>query len=212
MSFALCSGGLPVTVAGRKPSLISRPQASRSLLSTGPRHLVQRGFQSVRAAADESSTTLSGEWPATLALASYEDVGQYFQDNVFNEDTPPGSLLQDIMSTDLSVTTPDSTLDELKAEFGAVSGLPVVKDRKSMVLVGVVSRKDLLKAGDKVADIMSTPPVAARPDSKVADAACLMLKHKVHRIPIVDYKTKVVGIVTRTDIFTALALGSGLSI
>lgn len=57
------------------------------------------------------------------------------------------------MSTDLSVTTPHSTLDELKAEFGAVSGLPVVKDRKSMVLVGVVSRKDLLKAGDKVADV-----------------------------------------------------------
>ena len=35
------------------------------------------------------------------------------------------------------------------------------------------------------------------------------LQHKVHRIPIVDYETKVVGIVTRTDIFTALALDSG---
>lgn len=164
------------------------------------------------AAAADGDTTLSGEWPATLALASYEDVGQYFQDNVFKEEAPPGSLLQDIMSTDLSVTTPEASLAELKAEFGAVSGLPVVKDRGSMVLVGVVSRKDLLKAGGKVADIMSTPPVAARPDSKVADAACLMLKHKVHRIPIVDYNTKVVGIVTRTDIFTALALNSGASV
>ena len=117
---------------------------------------------------------------------------------------------------------------------------------------------------------MSTPPVASRPDSKVADAACLMLKvpvpafspadpgpaqegsvvghvgyhmvhavcgrrsfvtvcvehprpcppthdaclcallqHKVHRIPVVDYNTQVVGIVTRTDIFTALALNEG---
>jgi CBS-domain-containing membrane protein len=68
-----------------------------------------------------------------------------------------GSLLQDIMSKDLSVTTPDASLAELKAEFGAVSGLPVVKDRSSMVLVGVVSRKDLLKAGGTVADVRTQP-------------------------------------------------------
>ena len=34
-------------------------------------------------------------------------------------------------------------------------------------------------------------------------------QHKVHRIPVVDYNTQVVGIVTRTDIFTALALNEG---
>ena len=44
--------------------------------------------------------------------------------------------------------------------------------------------------------IMSKPPVASRPDSKVADAACLMLKHKVHRIPIVDNDARVCGIVS----------------
>ncbi len=36
-----------------------------------------------------------------------------------------------------------------------------------------------------------------------------VLQHKVHRIPVVDYNTQVVGIVTRTDIFTALALNEG---
>jgi CBS domain-containing protein len=65
------------------------------------------------------------------------------------------------------------------------------------------------KCGLAVADVMSRPPIAARADNKVADAACLMLKHKVHRIPIVDASAKVVGIVTRTDIFTALALDTG---
>lgn len=67
--------------------------------------------------------------------------------------TCAGSLLQDIMSTDLTVTTPETSLKELKSQFGAVSGLPVVKSKDSMVLVGVVSRKDLLKAGDKVSDV-----------------------------------------------------------
>lgn len=36
------------------------------------------------------------------------------------------------------------------------------------------------------------------------DAACLMLKHKIHRIPVVDKNAQVIGMVTRTDIFTAL--------
>lgn len=31
-----------------------------------------------------------------------------------------------------------------------------------------------------------------------------MLKHEVHRIPIVDADARVVGMVTRTDIFKAL--------
>lgn len=31
-----------------------------------------------------------------------------------------------------------------------------------------------------------------------------MLKHKVHRIPIVNEKAVVIGFVTRTDIFEAL--------
>ena len=64
-----------------------------------------------------------------------------------------GTLLQDIMSKDVTLTTPDTTLDELKSQFGAVSGLPVVKSKKDKTLVGVVSKKDLLKRGDCVQDV-----------------------------------------------------------
>ena len=69
-----------------------------------------------------------------------------------------GTLLQDIMSKDVTLTTPDTTLDELKSQFGAMSGLPVVKSKKDKTLVGVVSKKDLLKRGDCVQDVRSTLP------------------------------------------------------
>ena len=73
-----------------------------------------------------------------------------------------GTLLQDIMSKDVTLTTPDTTLDELKSQFGAVSGLPVVKSKKDKTLVGVVSKKDLLKRGDCVQDVRCTfPPCGA---------------------------------------------------
>ena len=87
------------------------------------------------------------------------------------------------------------------------SSLPLNQPCTLLLQVGVLSKKDLQRAGNSatVKDIMSTPPIAAKPTNKVADAACLMLKHKVHRIPIVDDNAKLVGMVTRTDIFTALA-------
>ncbi len=57
----------------------------------------------------------------------------------------------------------------------------MVKSESDLTLVGVLSKKDLSKSGKVVSDIWSSPPVAARGENKVADAACLMLKHKVSR-------------------------------
>jgi CBS domain-containing protein len=147
---------------------------------------------------------LSGEWAANWSLASYEDVGQFFQDNLFKDDAAPGTSLGEIMSVDLRTTTPDAAVASIKSLFEEVSGIPVVKTGTDRTLVGVVSKKDLEKSGSLVKDIMSSPPIAAKASNKVADAACLMLKHKVHRIPVVDDQARLIGIVTRTDIFTAL--------
>lgn len=155
--------------------------------------------------------SLTGEWSASWSLASYEDVGDYFNDQLFKDEAAPSSLLSDIMSTDMTVAFPDTTVEELTKMFTTITGLPVVESASNRKLIGVVSKKDLNKSGSVVREIMSSPPVASRPDSKVADAACLMLKHKVHRIPIVNENAEVVGIVTRTDIFTALALDAGSS-
>ena len=60
-----------------------------------------------------------------------------------------------------------------------MSGIPVVKSAADATLVGVLSKKDLEKPGSSVGDVMTAPPIAARPTSKVSDAAVLMLKYKV---------------------------------
>lgn len=108
--------------------------------------------------------------------------------------------------------------------FASYSGLPVVD--ANGVLLGVISRKDLAKGGSVVRDVMNSQPIAAKRTAKVQDAAVLMLKHKVHRIPVVDDRARCIGtcvdlmmcvssfttllrpgIVTRFDIFTAMADG-----
>jgi len=40
----------------------------------------------------------------------------------------------------------------------------------------------------------------------LSDAAAIMLKYKIHRLPVKDDAGKIVGMVTRTDIFTALGM------
>jgi CBS-domain-containing membrane protein len=49
---------------------------------------------------------------------------------------------------------------------------------------------------------MSTPLITVSADKTVADAAQMMVKHKVRRLPVVDKSGKVIGIVTVRDLLT----------
>ncbi|CAN6234269.1 unnamed protein product [Urochloa humidicola] len=55
-----------------------------------------------------------------------------------------------------------------------------------------------------VDEVMSSPAITLTPEKTVLEAAALMLKEKVHRIPVVNGQQQVIGIVTRTDVFQAL--------
>ena len=49
---------------------------------------------------------------------------------------------------------------------------------------------------------MSTPLITVSADKTVGDAAHMMVKHKVRRLPVIDAKKKVIGIVTVRDLLT----------
>ncbi|MFB0627477.1 CBS domain-containing protein [Streptomyces sp. AB3(2024)] len=92
-----------------------------------------------------------------------------------------------------------------------VSGLPVVDDQDRVV--GVVSESDLLArqanpvatespeaspVGEVTAgEVMSTPAVTIHAEETAADAARLMTRRSVERLPVVDEEERLVGIVTR---------------
>lgn len=141
------------------------------------------------------------------SLATYDDVMTYFTNNMISKSYTPSTCLADIMQRNVVVARPTDKLNELRGAFVKYTGLPVV--RSDGGLLGVISRKDLEKPGEYVADVMSSPPVAARAADTVSSAACLMLKYKVHRIPVVDAEKRCIGIVTRSDIFIALAVDTG---
>ena len=63
-----------------------------------------------------------------------------------------------------------------------------------------VVAKDLKPSTVHVNDIMSTPLITVSADKTVGDAAKMMVKHKVRRLPIIDEHHKVIGIVTVRDL------------
>jgi signal-transduction protein with cAMP-binding, CBS, and nucleotidyltransferase domain len=90
-------------------------------------------------------------------------------------------------------------------EFGSV----IIIDRNKPI--GIVTEeditckvvaKDLRPSTVHVNEIMSTPLITVSADKTVGDAAHMMVKHKVRRLPVIDTKKNVIGIVTVRDLLT----------
>ncbi|MET8569512.1 CBS domain-containing protein [Streptomyces sp. NPDC004783] len=90
-----------------------------------------------------------------------------------------------------------------------ISGLPVV-DHDDKV-IGVISRTGLLRMRVEGAGggrgpavtaqhLMTSPAITVHPEQKVPDAARLMERQGVGRLPVVDEEDRLVGIVTRRDL------------
>ncbi|MGW0968145.1 CBS domain-containing protein [Streptomyces sp. NPDC002516] len=48
--------------------------------------------------------------------------------------------------------------------------------------------------------LMSTPAITVHPEQRVADAARVMERHRVERLPVVDEEDRLIGIATRRDL------------
>ncbi|HSX68748.1 IMP dehydrogenase [Nocardioides sp.] len=110
-----------------------------------------------------------------------------------------------IISNPVTITA-DKTLEELDALCGEyrVSGLPVVDTDNT--LVGIVTNRDLRFtpvaewATTKVDEVMTRMPLITGPAGIDRDDATLLLrKHKLERLPLVDARGKLAGLITVKD-------------
>ena len=85
-------------------------------------------------------------------------------------------------------------------ETGTGGILIVDKDRK---LIGIVSTRDLLfeeDGGKLVTEIMTRDVHSAAPDTSLKDAERLLHEYRVEKLPLVDEKGRVAGLITLKDI------------
>jgi CBS domain-containing protein len=119
--------------------------------------------------------------------------------------------IQEIMTKDPTTVTPGTTVrDAAKLMQREDTGiLPVVESQGNKRLVGVVTDRDIAirivaegRDGEtRVSDVMSTGRLATlRPDADVDEAMNTMADEQVRRIPIVDDRGSLVGIVAQADV------------
>lgn len=60
----------------------------------------------------------------------------------------------------------------------------------------------------RAADVMTRKVVAVAPETSVAEAARLMIKHRVGGLPVIDLRGKVIGIVSDGDLMCRADLGT----
>lgn len=145
--------------------------------------------------------------------------------------------VQEVMSTDvvtvLNTESVRDALDKLTKEH--ISAVPVINGKGNFV--GIVSVADLVRTvlatdevldsdyphyedsfwavdliqqrlgSDKVTRVMSEVLTTIAPDESMHDAACIMLNHHVHHLPVVNSTGKLVGMLSSTD-FVRLAAGN----
>ncbi|MFD6229424.1 CBS domain-containing protein [Streptomyces sp. NPDC060232] len=136
----------------------------------------------------------------------------------------------DVMTGEVVQAHPDTPFKELARLLAShhISGLPVVDDDDKVM--GVVSQTDLtrrqaargrtgsgrervLRALRRIAHarptqgpaltaggLMSSPAVTVHPEQRVVDAARIMERRHIDRLPVVDEEDRLIGITTRRDL------------
>jgi CBS domain-containing protein len=118
---------------------------------------------------------------------------------------------QDIMTAELISVTPDTLIDDaarLMKEQN-VGMLPVVQVDGSKKLVGVITDRDItlrhVAEGHpgktcRVREAMTEHVTTCAPNTDVKEVMAVMGREQVRRVPIVDGRASLVGVVAQADI------------
>ena len=129
--------------------------------------------------------------------------------------------VRDWMTEPVFSVTPSTTISVAHQTMKqkAVRRLPVVDGEQ---LVGMVTIGDVREASPSdattlsiwelnylwaqitVEKIMTRDLITVKPETPILDAAELMLEHKVSGLPVLDNGSRLVGIITESDIFAML--------
>ncbi|MFB6361029.1 MAG: CBS pair associated ParBc domain-containing protein [Halobacteriales archaeon] len=125
-------------------------------------------------------------------------MNDFNEEQVENQGRP---TVRDYMTSDVATVSPDATVGELKRRIAETGhdGFPVCDGRR---VEGFVTARDLLLADDPepVFKLMSQDLIVAHPDMAVTDAARVILRSGIQKLPVVDDAGNLVGIISNADV------------
>jgi len=116
----------------------------------------------------------------------------------------------EIMTKQPAYCLPSSTAQEAARLMKGqdVGPIPVVDGRESKKLIGIVTDRDLtvkvvadgLDSSTRIEEVMTREPIACHPDDDMEAVLDAMSDNQVRRIPVVDDKHRLVGIISQADV------------
>ena len=124
---------------------------------------------------------------------------------------------KDLMTRDVKFCLPEDTAYHAARmmEVDQVGVLPVVENAESQKLTGIVTDRDLAMRVTasgcdpkkvRVQDIMSAIPISCRVEDEVSRATQAMTEFNIRRVPVVDSTSRLMGILSRSDVEAAAHL------
>jgi predicted transcriptional regulator len=90
----------------------------------------------------------------------------------------------------------------------------IITERDIVRLIGLSDKSSSISSSSfvdgPVSNVMSTPLTTINPNSSLRDAIQIMQQKDIRRLPVVDNRRKMLGIVTSKDIFRAIAKNQAL--
>ena len=110
--------------------------------------------------------------------------------------------VQEYMTRDVATVSPEETVSEVAERIvnsDGHSGFPVCDGR---YVEGFISARDLLlkDESEPIFKVMSTNLLVAHPEMKLTDAARVILRSGIRRLPVVDDAGNLVGIISNADV------------
>ncbi|MFC7138907.1 CBS domain-containing protein [Halosimplex aquaticum] len=110
--------------------------------------------------------------------------------------------VKDYMTREVDTVSPDDTVGDVAAKIAGStehSGFPVCDGRH---VEGFVSARDLLQEPDAepIFKVMSDDLLVAHPDMNIDDAARVILRSGIQKLPVVDDAGNLVGIISNADV------------
>lgn len=120
-----------------------------------------------------------------------------------------------IMIKDPLYTLPNEKISatELLMIRKNIGGLPVVKDRKNMQLIGIITQRDIRLArfamsldspNTTVKDLMTLEPFVVRKNDTLLYVLEVMFGKKIQRLPVVNENNELIGLVMKNEILQKL--------
>ena len=127
----------------------------------------------------------------------------------------PQLQVKHFMITNPLHTTPEAKISqtELLMLRKKIGGLPVVRETTNKEVIGIITQRDIRLArfamnldtpNTRVRDLMTPDPIVVRKEDSLVKILQLMQENKIERLPVVNERSELIGLVIQYDILTAI--------